>query len=153
MSGIAGPSSHTFPAFPAHPTQSTPHLTKLRRVQDVPDSPFASTPTPSTTPAGTPVLGGTVTFAIGPNGGAQTAPGTPIARSSSIATTDVREASQGPPLSVLSGPALNGAPPDPKASLVPDLDAVKARVAAQSRKRGRGVDDEEAMVQTAARYV
>ena len=159
MSSLAGPSSlsHTLPAIPARPSQPTPIATKLRRTQDGPDSPAFASPAPgppSAAPPGTPLLGGS-SYAPTAYG---TAPATPVARSSSVATTEVRETSLGPPTNGHAGSAPNGAAQrrtsiDPKLALVPDLAAVYARANAQSRKRGRGSDEEEAMAQTAVRYV
>ena len=153
MSSIAGPSSHTFSAFSAHTAharQSPTISTKLRRVQNGPDPTPATPSTPNETlPTG-----------VGSNAATAppTAPATPIARSSSLATTDVREMSQGP--GMVNGSTLNGTYDeamkttlDPKATLAPDLDAVRTRAILQSKKRERGADEEDAMVQTAVRCV
>ena len=158
MSSIAGPSSHTFSTFSAPSPKPSAISTQLRHAQDGPDQVPA---TPSS--AGTPVIGNGLTHRRGSTTAPTTAPATPIARSSSVATTELRETSQGPAADLngtADGSALNGAPDgayrlmapqDPKVALIPDFDAIKARAIALSRKQGRGADEEDVMAQTAAR--
>lgn len=132
MSSLAGPSSYS--SFSVRPQQPPAISTKLRRVVDV-----ESTPPSAVTSA--------------------TAPPTPIARAQSIAETEGRESLD----RQLNGHAQraddrngngerNGErrrPQDVKASISPDLDAVRARATAWSRKHGRTIEEETAMVQTA----
>ncbi|KAI9060278.1 hypothetical protein FKP32DRAFT_1578304 [Trametes sanguinea] len=135
MSSLAGPSTHaSYSSFSAHPQQPSAISTKLRRVADV-----DSTPSSATTPA-------------------TTVPPTPIVRAQSVAETEGREQSQD---HQVNGKTEDGAeehksapqrrPQDVKESIVADLDAVRARASAWSRKRGRTIEEEAAMVQTAAR--
>ena len=144
MSSIAGPSSHAYSSFAAAPKQPPPISTQLRRIQDGPECPSGAA-----TPA-TPVMTTAPT----------TAPATPIARSMST-TTDARETSVDP-VAATNGSGQNGMrethppeqkPQDPKEVVVADLAKVKARTIALSKKHARMPDEEEAMVQTAARCV
>ncbi|OSD06779.1 hypothetical protein PYCCODRAFT_1430974 [Trametes coccinea BRFM310] len=135
MSSLAGPSTHaSYSSFSAHSQQPSAISTKLRRVSDV-----DSTPSSATTPA-------------------TTVPPTPVVRAQSVAETEGREQSQD---RQVNGKAEDGAedhrhvpqrrPQDVKESIVADLDAVRARASAWSRKHGRTIEEEAAMVQTAAR--
>ncbi|KAI0769712.1 hypothetical protein BD413DRAFT_694254 [Trametes elegans] len=133
MSSIAGPSSHSYSSFSVRPQQPPAISTKLRRIGDV------DTPPPSA-----------VTSA--------TAPPTPVVRAQSIAETETREQSQDRQVNGAAQHARDGTndvqhkrPEDAKASLVADLDAVRVRTLAQSKKRNRTIEEEAAMTQTAAR--
>ncbi|EIW63403.1 uncharacterized protein TRAVEDRAFT_69420 [Trametes versicolor FP-101664 SS1] len=135
MSSLAGPSSYS--SFSVRPQQPPAISTKLRRVVDV-----ESTPPSAVTSA--------------------TAPPTPIARAQSIAETEGRGESLDRQVNGHTQRAddRNGngerneerrRPQDVKASISPDLDAVRARVTTWSRKQGRTIEEETAMVQTALR--
>ncbi|CDO74457.1 hypothetical protein BN946_scf184979.g12 [Trametes cinnabarina] len=135
MSSLAGPSTHaSYSSLSTHPQRPFAISTKLRRVADV-----DSTPSSATTPA-------------------TTVPPTPIVRAQSVAETEGREQSQD---RHLNGKAEDGAeehrppeqrrPEDVKASIIADLDAVRARTNTLSRKHGRTVEEEGAMLQTAVR--
>ena len=148
MSSIAGPSSHAFSSFPITSRQPPAISTQLRRIQDVPDHALSGS-SGAATPA-TPVMTTAPT----------TAPATPIARSMST-TTDARETSVDP-VAAINGSVQNGMrgthppeqkPRDPKDAVVADLAKVKARTIALSKEHARMPDEEEAMVQTAARCV
>ncbi len=148
MSSIAGPSSHAFSSFSVHSRQPSAISTKLRRLQDASDinvSNVSGAQTPST-----PVMTTAST----------TAPPTPIARSISTAT-DVRDMSVDPAVEG-DGTTQNGTNEtkptqetarDREANVVVDLDRVKSRTVALSKKHARSVDEEEAMEQTAVRCV
>lgn len=130
MSSLAGPSSHAYSSFSVRPQQPPAISTKLRRVVDVESTP------PS----------------------AVTAPPTPIARAQSIAETEGRGESLDRQVNGHAQRADDRAgngdrrrPQDVKASINPDLDAVRARATAWSRKQGRTIEEETAMVQTALR--
>ncbi|KAI0663595.1 hypothetical protein C8Q70DRAFT_951165 [Cubamyces menziesii] len=134
MSSLAGPSSHAFSSFSVQSQQPTAISTKLRRVTDVDSTPSSATTPPTTVPP------------------------TPVVRAQSVAETDGREQSQD---RQVNGNASHGQdvsiyaqsrrPQDLKASVVADLDAVRARTAALSRKRDRTIEEEAAMVHTATR--
>ncbi|KAL1939897.1 hypothetical protein VTO73DRAFT_9597 [Trametes versicolor] len=136
MSSLAGPSSYS--SFSVRPQQPPAISTKLRRVVDV-----ESTPPSAVTSA--------------------TAPPTPIARAQSIAETEGRGESLDRQVNGHAQRAddRNGSgerneerrrPQDVKASISPDLDAVRARATAWSRKQSRTIEEETAMVQTAIRF-
>ncbi|KAH9858813.1 hypothetical protein C2E23DRAFT_899171 [Lenzites betulinus] len=137
MSGLAGPSSQSYRSFSVRTQQPPAISTKLRRLTDA-DSAPPSAVTPATPAA--------------------TAPPTPVARAQSIAETEGREHSL--------DRQVNGAghfegegggreqarrPRATRASIVADLDAVRARATAWSRKRGRTIEEEAAMAQAALR--
>ncbi|KAI0675216.1 hypothetical protein C8Q78DRAFT_528267 [Trametes maxima] len=133
MSSLAGPSTHAYSSFSVHPQQPPSISTKLRRVGDA-----ESTPSSAVTPA--------------------TAPPTPIVRAQSVAETEGREESQDRLANGSNQHENDGRnnveqrrAQDVKASIVPDLEAVRARVIASSRKQGRTIEEEAAMLQTAAR--
>ncbi|KAI0355564.1 hypothetical protein OH77DRAFT_1402512 [Trametes cingulata] len=133
MSSLAGPSSHSYSSFSAHSQQPPVISTKLRRVADV-----ESTSSSAVTPA--------------------TAPPTPVARAQSVAETEGREQSQDRQVNGTphhEAGASNGVeqkrPQDLKASIIADLDAVRARAIARSRQQGRTIEEEAAMAHTAAR--
>ncbi|KAI8993105.1 hypothetical protein BD414DRAFT_412277 [Trametes punicea] len=134
MSSLAGPSSHTpYSSFPAHSQQPTAISTKLRRVADGESTPSSATPPP-------------------------TVPPTPVVRAQSVAETEGREGSHDRQINGAVEPDPQGnnhtksePQQDVKASVIADLDAVRARAAAWSRKHGRTIEEEAAMVQTAAR--
>ncbi|KAI0645602.1 hypothetical protein C8Q79DRAFT_1070955 [Trametes meyenii] len=133
MSSLAGPSTHAYSSFSVHPQQPPSISTKLRRIADA-----ESTPSSAVTPA--------------------TGPPTPVVRAQSVAETEGREESQGPPANGPTQHENDGRnqveqrrAQDVKASIVPDLEAVRARVIASSRKQGRTIEEEAAMLQTAAR--
>ncbi|KAI0630267.1 hypothetical protein C8Q77DRAFT_1137268 [Trametes polyzona] len=134
MSSLAGPSSHAYTAFSVRPQQPPAISTKLRRVADV----DASTPSSAVTPA--------------------TAPPTPIARAQSVAETDGREQSLDRQVNGNTQQEANGSsngvlrkPEEVRASIVADVEAVRARAIAWSRKQGRTIEEEAAMAETAAR--
>ncbi|KAI0374125.1 hypothetical protein BV20DRAFT_962102 [Pilatotrama ljubarskyi] len=133
MSSLAGPSSHAHPSFSTHSQQPPVISTKLRRVADV-----ESTSSSAVTPA--------------------TAPPTPVARAQSVAETEGREQSQDRQVNGTAQyerGASNGVeqkrPQDLKASIIADLDAVRARAIARSRQQGRTIEEEAAMAHTAVR--
>ena len=146
MSSIAGPSSHALSSFPTRPRQPPAISTALRRLQDGPEQQSGAA-----TPA-TPVM----STGTAPT----TAPPTPVVRSSSHAT-DARETSLDIAGNVnghgQNGTGGMGPPPekkrDPRESVAADLDTVRARTLALGKKHGRGEDEADAMVQTAARCV
>ncbi|KAH9892494.1 hypothetical protein C8Q73DRAFT_648680 [Cubamyces lactineus] len=134
MSSLAGPSSHAFSSFSVHSQQPTAISTKLRRVTDVDSTPSSATTPPTTVPP------------------------TPVVRAQSVAETDGREQSQDRQVNGSTSHGQDGGlytqirrPQDLKASVVADLDAVRARTTALSRKRDRTIEEEAAMVHTATR--
>ncbi|KAI0329726.1 hypothetical protein GY45DRAFT_1435254 [Cubamyces sp. BRFM 1775] len=134
MSSLAGPSSHAFSSFSVHTQQPTAISTKLRRVTDADSTPSSATTPPTTVPP------------------------TPVVRAQSVAETDGREQSQDRQVNGNASHeqdgtiyALKRRPQDLKASVVADLDAVRARTSALSRKRDRTIEEEAAMVHIATR--
>ncbi|KAI0819987.1 hypothetical protein BC628DRAFT_1331428 [Trametes gibbosa] len=137
MSGLAGPSSHAYPSFSVRPQQPPAISTKLRRVADVDSAP------PSAVTPATPV---------------PTAPPTPVARAQSIAETEGREQSLDRQVNGAGQSEEDGGrrdqlkrPRATRASIVADLDAVRARATAWSRQHDRTIEEEAAMVQSALR--